>query len=142
MKFDHLHSGLNPSVALAPAVGTDDTVLTTNTLDLAGSIAAELYIILGTLADAGATWTVVMYEGDASNMSDEVAVADADLVGLEADASFTQASDNLVRKIGYVGSKLYIRAKITPSGNASNAPVAGMWLTKKNRASAAANPPA
>lgn len=142
MKFDKLHSGKNPSVALVPAVGTDDTVLTTTTLNLAGCHAAELYIITGTLADAAATWTVVLYEGDVSDMSDETAVADADMLGTEALASFTQASDSKAFKLGYVGNKQYIRAKITPSGNAGNAPIAAMWLTAQDRASAAANPPA
>lgn len=144
MKFDKLHSGKNPSIALAPvaAAVADNTTQVTTTLDLAGCHAAELYILTGTLADAGAEFTLTMYEGDAANMSDEAAVADADLLGTEALASFTQADDSKVFKIGYVGNKRYIRGKIVITNNAGNAPMAAMWLTSKDRASAATNPPA
>lgn len=142
MKFDKLHSGKNPSIALAPAVVSDNTTQVTTTLNLFGCHAAELYLLTGTLADAGAEFTVTMYEGDASDMSDEAAVADADLLGTEALASFIQSADNKAFKLGYVGNKQYIRAKIVITNNASSAPLAGMWLVATDRASASANPPA
>jgi hypothetical protein len=143
MKFD-LVNGFNPSIALAPLATAlnDNTQQVTTTLDLQGSHAATLFLLTGTLADAGAEFVTTLYEGNAANMSDEAAVADADLIGTEELASFNQSADNKAFKLGYKGNKRYIRAKITVTNNASAAPLAGMWLTKTDRAGAAANPPA
>lgn len=58
-----------------------------------------------------------MDEGNVSNLSDAAAVAAADLVGSYADASFTFANDNAVKKIGYKGIKRYVRLTVTPTGN-------------------------
>ena len=68
-------------------------------------------------------------DGDAANLSDAAAVADADLLGTEALASFQFDDDNEVRKIGYIGNKRYCRVTITPAGNAAgNIFIAGVWL--------------
>ena len=42
---------------------------------------------------------------------------DAELVGTEAEAGFAFGDDDEVRKIGYKGTKRYVRLTITPSGN-------------------------
>lgn len=81
-----------------------------------------LYVInAGALADADATFTVLLEEGDDSSLSDNSAVADADLLGTEAGASFQFDDDDGVFKIGYRGTKRYTRMTITPAGNASAA---------------------
>jgi len=143
MRFD-LHNGLDPSIALAPvaAAVADNTTQVTTTLNTAGQKGIELYVLTGALADAGAEFTLTMYEDDDPAMGTETAVADADLVGTEANASFTQADDSKVFKLGYIGSKQYIRAKIVITNNAAAAPLAALWLTKPWRAGEAANPPA
>lgn len=141
MKFD-LHNMLDAKRALSPVSVADNTAQVTETLDLQGSFAAELIILAGSLGDAGAEFTTTLYEGDASNMSDETAVADADMVGTEALASFIQTDDNKCFKLGYKGNKRYIRAKIVPTNNATAALLAAVWLTRRERASSAANPPA
>ena len=141
MKFD-LHNMLDMKRALSPVSVADNTTQTTQTLDLQGCYAAELAVLTGSLGDAGAEFTLTMYEGDLANMSDEAAVADADLIGTEALASFIQSDDDKVYKIGYKGNKRYIRAKIVPTNNATAALLAAVWLMKRERASQAANPPA
>lgn len=141
MKFD-LHNLIDVKRALSPVSVADNTAQTTQTLDLQGCFASELVIAAGSLGDAGAEFTVTMYEGDASNMSDETAVADADLIGTEALASFIQSDDDKVFKLGYKGNKRYVRAKIIPTNNATAALLAAVWLTRRERASSAANPPA
>lgn len=141
MKFD-LHNMLDMKRALSPVSVADNTAQVTQTLDLQGCFAAELAIITGSLGDAGAEFTVTLYEDDASNMSGETAVADADLIGTEALASFIQSDDDKVFKLGYKGAKRYIRAKIVPTNNATAALLAAVWLTRRDRASSAANPPA
>lgn len=117
---------LSKSVKLATptiVVATDDTPIVSSIVDTAGFDALMFAIGTGTLADAAATFTVLVEESDASNMSGANAVADGDLVGTEAAASFTQADDGITRKIGYTGSKRYVRLTITPSGNATSAPI-------------------
>jgi hypothetical protein len=80
-------------------------------------------ILTGALADAACTFTTLLEEGDASNLSDAAAVADEDMVSQtagtapETAASFTQAHDDQVRKLAYVGNKRYTRLTITPANN-------------------------
>ena len=111
-----LHNSIYPKRAISPvAAGTDNTPLVSQILDMQGFEAAELLINIGANTDADATFTVLMEHGDASNLSDAVAVPDAQLLGTEALASFQFDDDNEQRKIGYVGEKRYLRATITPA---------------------------
>lgn len=136
-----LASKIDLKRALSPVSVSDNTVQTTEILDLQGAMSATLALALGSIADADTTFTIVFYEGAASNMSDETAVADKDLIGTEALAAFQFDDDNECRKIGYVGSKRYVRAKITPANNASAALLSGVWITEVALAPAV-NPPA
>lgn len=123
-----LHNNIKFSNAINPVVATDDTPLVSAILDTANFFENELAICTGTLADSDATFTILLEEGDESNLSDNSAVADADMLGTEAAASFTFAADGETRKLGYKGAKRYIRATITPANNTGNAPIAAMWV--------------
>lgn len=125
-----LHNNIKVSRALAPvAAGTDNTAYVSQILDTANFAANELVIQIGTNTDVNATFTVLIEEGDNSALSDNSAVADADLLGTEVLASFDYSDDNETRKIGYIGSKRYIRATITPAGNDSgNIYLAALWI--------------
>lgn len=107
--------------AISPAAArTDNTAIVSEIVDLAGFSSAVFAILIGANTDANATFAVLVEHGDQSNLSDAAAVPDAQLTGTEAAAGFTAADDdNETRKIGYVGSKRYIRLTITPSGNDS-----------------------
>lgn len=109
---------------ISPVVVTDNTAQVSEIIDTQGYGSVTFGILTGTLADADATFTVLLEEGDNSALSDAAAVADSDLVGTEAGASFTFAADNATRKLGYTGSKRYVRLTITPAGNSGNAPLA------------------
>lgn len=123
-----LHHNVKYTNAEPPAAAvTDNTAWVTSILDTANFEHNELVIITGALADADATFTVLLEDGDESDLSDNVAVADAYLLGTEAAASFTFAADNSTRKLGYIGTKRYIRATITPAGNTGNAYLAAVW---------------
>lgn len=135
-------NNITPKPVLAPAVGTDDTPLVGAIIDKLGYDSLTYLIQTGTLADAGATWTVLLEESEDSGMSGAAAVADADLVGTEALASFTQAADGKCLKLGYIGNKRYTRMTITPSGNAGNAPISAMALLGHPFSAPTANPPA
>lgn len=142
MKFD-LHNNIDPKRAISPAAaGTDNTAYVSQILDMQGAHAAELLILIGANTDANVTFTVLMEEGNVSNLSDAAAVADADLIGTEALAGFQFDDDNEIRKIGYKGSKRYIRATITPAGNDSgNIFLAAVWLRGALELAPAPNPP-
>lgn len=136
-----LMNQITPKPVLAPAVGTDDTPLVGTIIDRQGYDSLTYAIQTGTLADAAATWMVLLEESDASDMSGAAAVADADLIGTEALASFTQAGDGKCLKLGYRGAMRYTRLTITPSGNAGNAPISAMAILGHPHLAPTANPP-
>lgn len=114
---------------IAPVSGAGDNVAQVGAIiDHQGYDALTYLILTGSLADADATFTVLLEEGDNSGLSDAAAVADADMVSQtpgiapETAAGFKFDSDNEVRKLGYIGSKRYTRLTITPANNT------GAWL--------------
>lgn len=116
-----LHNNIKVSRAISPVDLANDTAAVSEIIDRQGYAGLEFVIATGSLADAGATFTVLVEDGAASNLSDAAAVDDSLLLGTEALASFTQATDDGTKKIGYIGNKRYVRLTITPSGNASAA---------------------
>ena len=112
---------------LSPASVADNTAQVGQIIDRQGYDSVTYGILTGSLADADATFTVLLEEGAAANLSDAAAVADADMISQtvgtlpEAAASFTFAADDNVRKLGYIGNKRYTRMTITPGANASAA---------------------
>lgn len=135
-------SNMNPQTAIAPQVATDNTPLVGAIIDSAGYDSVTYVIQTGTLADADATFAVLLEDGDESDLSDNAAVADAYLIGTEALAGFTYADDGEPRKLGYKGLKRYTRLTITPSGNSGNAPIAAVCQLGHPLSGPQANPPA
>lgn len=139
-----LHNNLDYKRGLSPvAAGTDNTAMVSQILDMQGLDGAEFVIITGVNTDADATFTVLAEESDASDLSGNTAIDDADLIGTEVLASFTFADDNKVFKLGFRNSgKRYKRVTVTPAGNgAGNIYVAGVWITAPQMVPTA-NPPA
>jgi hypothetical protein len=118
--------------AISPVSVADNTAQVSQIIDRQGYDSLAFLIATGSLGDAGAEFTVLVEDGDAANLSDAAAVADADLVtqtsgtAPEAAASFIQSDDDEVRKIGYIGSKRYVRLTITPTNNATAALLAAV----------------
>lgn len=137
-----LHNNIAPKRVLSPASVADNTAQVGQIIDRQGFQALEYVILTGSLSDADATFTVLLEEGDASNLSDAAAVADADLLGTEALASFTFAADDKVFKLGYKGNKRYTRLTITPAANASAALLAAVAILGDPQLAPTANPPA
>ena len=125
-----LHNNIKVSRAISPkAAGTDNTAWVSEILDTANFAANELVIMIGANTDANATFTVLLEEGDNSALSDNTSVADADMLGTEALASWVYSDDNETRKLGYKGTKRYIRATVTPASNDSgNIYMAALWI--------------
>jgi len=123
-----LHDSVKYSIAEAPAAATtDNTAFVSTILDTANFAINEFVMLLGSIADADATFVVLMEEGDASNLSDASAVADEQLIGTEALATPLFSDDNSTKKLGYRGIKRYIRVTITPSANTGDIYLAALW---------------
>jgi hypothetical protein len=137
-----MSNNVTPKPVLAPAVGTDDTALVGAIIDRLGYDSLTYLIQTGVLADAAATWTVLLEESDDSGMAGAGAVPDGDLIGTEALAGFNQAADGKCLKLGYVGNKRYTRLTVTPAGNAGSAPISAMALLGNPYQRPTANPPA
>jgi hypothetical protein len=121
--------GVSPVAAI-----TDNTALVSQIIDTANFLHNVFVLITGTLTDADATFTVLVEDGNAANLSDAAAVTNANyLLGTIAGASFTFADDNVVKKIGYIGPKRYVRVTVTPANNTGNFFMAGIWAQSKPR---------
>lgn len=136
---NHIH--VKPAIAPV-AARTDNTAIVSAILDTLGWGSAMLALVTGTNTDANATFAVLLEESNDSGMSGAAAVDDKDMIGTEALAGFQYDDDVECRKLGYIGSKRYIRATVTPSGNDSgNIFLAGMWVLGHPSSQPTANPP-
>lgn len=115
-----LHDNLEFRRLISPNRGTDNTAQVSQIIDLANVTMCEFSIAVGTVADADATFVVLVEDGDNASLTDNAAVDDAFLLGTETGAAFTFTNDNVVRKIGYIGPKRYVRLTITPASNTGN----------------------
>lgn len=122
-------NGLQLKRVLSPVSGAgDNTAQVGQIIDRQGYDSLTYLILLGSLADADATFAALLEESDDSGMSGATTVADADMISQTVGtvpltaASFQFDSDNQVRKVGYVGNKRYTRLTLTPAANT------GAWL--------------
>ncbi len=117
---------------ISPVSVADNTAQVGEIIDRLGFESLTYHIATGSLADADATFAVLLEESDAADMSGANAVADEDMISQtpgvapETAASFQFDDDNEVRKLGYIGHKRYTRLTITPSGNASAGVIAAI----------------
>lgn len=129
MMFDRI-TGMGIDAGIPPVTITNaNTAYVSNILDLQDKHAAAMILAYGAITDADATLTVLLEESNAANMSgaNTVAAADQILTSVSAQALFSD--DNEVRKIGYKGSKRYIRLTVTPAANdAGSISLAGVWV--------------
>lgn len=138
-----LTNSIKPVRVLSPGAGpSDNTAQVGQIVNMAGFSSATYIIQTGSIADADATFAVLLEESDASDMTGAAAVADADLIGTEALAGFVFSDDNKCFKLGYAGTKRYHRLTITPSGNASAAAMSAVCILGHPRSRPTSNPPA
>lgn len=127
--------------AISPVSVADTTAQVSQIIDLQGFDSLTFAIATGSIADADATFVVLVDHGDAANLSDAAAVADNELIGTEVLAAFTFADDDETRKIGYRGNKRYVRLTITPVANASAAVLSAVAVLGRPTNAPTANPP-
>lgn len=141
--MEDMHNNITPKRVISPIALADNTPAVGQIIDRQGYEKLEYIIATGALPDADATFTVLLEEGDAANLSDAAAVADPYLLGTEALASFTFADDNKVFKLGYKGNKRYTRLTITPANLAAGAEmVSAIAILGDPSVAPTANPPA
>lgn len=107
-------NGLSAAQSLAPAARTSDA--DGSGVDLRGFDSAMALIDLGAWTDG--THTFEVQESD--DNSTFTAVADADLIGSEPVVDAAD-EDNTVHRIGYVGSKRYLRVSVGVASATSGA---------------------
>jgi len=114
-----LYNNISIQKVIAPVVVSDNTAAVGTVIDRLGFESVTFAIATGTLADADATFAVLLEESNASG-SDFAAVADADLIGTEAGATISGgASDGQIAKIGYIGVDRYLTVDLTVGGTAT-----------------------
>lgn len=136
------HNVINVKRVISPVSVADNTAQVGQIIDRQGFGTLEYVIATGSIADADATFAVLLEESDDSGMSGATAVADADLLGTEELAGFQYDDDNECRKLGYKGRKRYTRLTITPSGNASAALLSAVAILGRPANMPTTNPPA
>ena len=113
-----IHNDLKMAVALAAQVIASDTTTVGEIIDNQEAESLEFVFQTGVLTDGD--YALLIEHGDAANLSDAAAVPDTELLGTEAGASFTaDTDDKKTGKIGYVGSKRYVRASIVSTNFAA-----------------------
>lgn len=122
------YNHIKPVRALSPVSVADNTAQVSQIIDMQGFQSLLFVIALGSIADADATFAVLVEHGDESDLSDAASVPDIELLGTEAAAGFQFDDDDGVKKIGYRGYKRYVRLTITPTGNASAALMSAVAL--------------
>ncbi len=136
-RFNNIH----PLRVISPVSVSDTTAQVGQIIDKKGFESLTYIIATGSIADADATFTVLLEESNDSGMSGATAVADADLLGTEALAGFQYDDDNETRKLGYIGSMRYTRLTITPVANASAALICAVAILGHPMIAPTANPP-
>lgn len=117
MEYD-INSILTGVKSLAPVAIATDTTTVLATIDNA-LFEALLYVITSGVITDGA-YVVKLFEGDASNMSDEVEVTAADTDKLNGTLpTFALTDDGVVKQFGYRGKKRYTRLKIVSTATTS-----------------------
>ena len=139
MKRD-LMNNIHPVVAIAPVVVTNNAAEVSAAIDVRHYKSVTFVALMGTLADANATFAVTVKDGDTSTQGDHTEVEDKFLIGTEEDASFDFSADGETRKIGYKGSSNYVSIEVTPSANTGNAPIAVLAILEPYEVPAS-NPP-
>lgn len=127
-QYRDLHNPIKVSRLISPVSEAGTTPLVSQIIDTLGFEGLELLFSSGSIADADATFVLLIEHGNDSGLSDAAAVPDTMLLGTEVLAQFGFANDDEIRKIGYRGDKRYVRATITPAANASAALFSGVAI--------------
>jgi len=138
-----LHNNIQRKRSISPvAIGTTGTGKTGVIVDRYGYESVEFEFDYGTITATNATITPTVFEGDVTGTM--TSIANADLIGTEALAGIAAgtprtsgSNKNVSKRLGYIGKKRYVQAKLVSTitagppvaatvllGNPRTAPVA------------------
>jgi hypothetical protein len=139
MAYRDLHNNVDIVAVINPiTVGTTGTGRTGSVIDVRGYDSVELAINYGAITATAATFTVTVLEGDVTGTM--TSVADADLLGTESAAGLAAATrtdgstENVSKRIGYIGSKRYLRADVKSTATAGTPVSVNAILARPHRA--------
>lgn len=134
-----LHNNVDIIASIAPvAVGTTGTGQTGVIVDTRGYDAVEFALSYGAITATAATFTPVILHGDATGSM--ASAADTDLLGTEAAAGLAAATrtdgstEKVTKRLGYIGGKRYVQAKIVSTATAGTPVAADVILHRAHRA--------
>jgi hypothetical protein len=143
MKQD-LHNVIRAVRAIEPvAAGTTGTGQVGQIVDRSGYSGVEFVIGYGAITATSATYTVRIKEGDATSAM--TSVADADLIGTEADAGVAAAArvdgstEKVFKRIGYKGNKRYVQCSVINTATAAT-PVSAACILHSPDVAPTSNP--
>jgi hypothetical protein len=104
---------------------TSNTTTAGIEIDRAGFDSVTFAMQSATITDG--TYTPLIEETDTAG-SGYTAVADADLTVTEASVAFVATDDNVVKKIGYLGGKRYVRLSYVSTGVTSGGTLSALAI--------------
>lgn len=108
--FD-LHNEATSRLGLTVAAIATNTTTSGAIIDTAHYESLEFYMISGTITDG--TYTAQLWHGNDSGLSDAVQLTGEEVLG---SAVFISTSDNVTKRIGYVGKKRYVQLRVVSTG--------------------------
>ena len=118
-----LHSNIKQSLAINPVALGATGAIAGAILDRQGYGGVEFLVTYGSITTTGTVVDALVKEGDVTGTL--TSVADADLLGTEVLASLAAGAraagtgKELVKRIGYKGTKRYVQLTLTGSGTTS-----------------------
>lgn len=117
MAIKDLHNNILVKRTISPvAIGTTGTGKTGTPVDTLGFNQIEVIVNYGTVTATNAVFTGIVQEGDVTGTMTTVSAANllGVSIGLGVAATRTSGvSKNVTKRIGYIGQKRYIAAKVT-----------------------------
>src|ERR1035437_5324230 len=114
------HNNVHVAPGIAPvAIGTTGTGKSTAAINATGYGSVEFVVEYGTVTATNAVFTLLLTECDTTGGS-FTSIADSDLLGNELGAGLAAAatrtsgvSKNVKTKVGYIGNKVFVTAKLS-----------------------------
>jgi len=121
--INELHSNIKQARVIGPvAIGANATIAG-KIIDRRDYGGVEFIAAYGAIATTGTVATIVVLEGAVTGTM--TSVADVDLLGTEALASrlggatTSGSGSNVAKRVGYIGTKRYVRCDVVKSGTTS-----------------------
>jgi len=130
MAVKDLHDNVQANVALKIQQIATDTTTSGEDIDRSGFESVEFLLFIGTLTDGDYAPNIQEADDDGAGSPDTYSnVAAADMIGTEAGATFdADTDDDTIGKIGYIGTKKWVRMQIVSTNTSSGAYLGGVAL--------------